>query len=105
MPPKIQRPAPFSWAKGNGKLCDFTEGVIWALLHAGKSAGDVAGLLDVSTKTVYDVRNRTNVRLSASVPPTSDATEESQPTGVAGVTPEESLPQTPPPQPDDPKKT
>ena len=63
MPPKKKAPKPYPWAKGNGKLEPFMEGVLFGMHLQGCPPTDIAALLDVHRNTVYLVVKTVNARL------------------------------------------
>ena len=64
MPPKRAKLKPYSWARGNGTLTPFLEGVLFGLHLHGASASDIADLLRVGRNTVYDVIQSVESRLT-----------------------------------------
>ena len=53
MPPKINLPGPFPWAKGNGRLTAEAKGVVFGMHLKGASVAEIASRMDVTRQTVY----------------------------------------------------
>lgn len=51
MPPKIRRAAPFSWAKGHGKLTPTARGVVYGMHLMGETCANIAAKMNVTWRT------------------------------------------------------
>ena len=66
--PKFDPKNSFSWAKGKGTMSERGHGILFGLHLAGFGATDLARLLSISRRGVYDSIKATTVVLEPSVP-------------------------------------